>query len=336
MNKIMTVGLTCLALSLGAFMSCSKPGSDPDIPKPKPGPGPSPEPEPKVITHKNFLIEELYYTGTWISKGKFGFYDKDQYLKITNPTDEVLYLDGLGLAVTHFQSTEKIELPDAENFISTHVNIGSLVQFPGDGKTYKVDPHKSVIVCGYAVNHQKEGDYKNPTSVDLSTAGFEWLTKEQIESNEYPENEQAVHLKPIYIREDFDELGEFDLGKGSTILLVKLPKSPSEELKKQDYQWKYRAPSQNGHHHKDGACLKLPNDSVIDAVSLCPQDLFKWSVVAPTLDKGHTSVKENSGSSNQETSGKSVARRNNNRQLEDTNNSTLDFEPQRASLLPKK
>lgn len=350
MNRLSILGLG-LALTVASMVGCQKPGEEPKK-KVTPGHGGT-TPTPEVITHKNLILDEIFYVGTWreADKGatyvaKGWKYDYDQYIKITNPTSEPLYLDGLGLAVSHFQANAMAGLAPEENFMETHFGVSAIVQFPGTGKEHKVDPGQSVIVAARASDHRKSKDGDdgmfNPASLDLSKANFEWLSPEQLKSEDYfDDNKNVPNLIPIYDgSEDFKDPSEnlrpFSIGSSSAVALVKLPANPRTELQKDEYLWSYVNRQQNGHHHASGACIKLPNELVLDAVALCPQNTFKWHVLSTTLDKSYTSVSLEASRTNEKESGMAVVRKRDGRQIVDTNDSKLDFEPQRASLFDQK
>lgn len=351
MNKLSILGLG-LALVVASMAGCKKPGEEPN-PKKIPGGGEGPKPTPEVITHKNLILDEIFYVGTW-KKAEGGAarfakgwkYEYDQYIKITNPTSEPLYLDGLGLAVSHFQSNAMAGLSTEDNFINSHFGVNAIVQFPGTGKEHKVDPGQSVIVAGRACDHRKskdgeEGEY-NPASLDLSGAQFEWLSAKQFEyEDKFADNESVPNMIPIYdgtsdYTDPEETLEPFSIGANSAVALVKLPANPRTELQKEEYQWRYVNTQQNGHHHASGRCIKLPNELVLDAVALCPQNTFRWHVLSTTLDKSYTSVSLEASTTNEKESGMAVVRKRDGRQIVDTNDSKLDFEPQRASLFDKK
>src|SRR3712207_7587865 len=52
----------------------------------------------------------------------------------------------------------------------------------------------------------------------------------------------------------------------------------------------------SGHSHNNEndpvEMLKIPNGWVVDAVQICPQQDYKWSVVGPELDRGYKRSEE--------------------------------------------
>lgn len=298
------------------------------------------EPEVKQLDH--LIIEEVAYAGVWTPQNVM---DKDiTYLKITNPTSRVVYLDGLGLIASAFSSDQLLELGKDADFTKTHINALRVMKFPGNGQQYPLAPGKSVIVTGAAIDHRAErvdedGDpvkTANPHAFDLSGANFEWLTKEQLESDDYVDNAKVPNMLPVYSGGDWEdpEGSAFKIGNG-LLALIKFG-ATTEELKQKDYEWSwYSNNSAGGHGHaKNGKCLKLPNAWVIDAVNICPKHSFKWYIAAQSIDAGFASVRLTSESDKQ-IAGKVIVRRHDGRSFVDTNNSTQDFEVKDASILKK-
>lgn len=60
-----------------------------------------------LIDENDFIIEEIFFTGTLRASNKQ--YYGDDYVKIYNNTDRILYADGLALVESKFISTEKYD-----------------------------------------------------------------------------------------------------------------------------------------------------------------------------------------------------------------------------------
>ena len=80
----------------------------------------------------DFIIEEIFFTGTATPEGKQYF--GDQYIKLYNPTDRVLYADGLILADSEFLTVTKRDY--TPNIMAEAFTAGSMVQIPGTGTQY--------------------------------------------------------------------------------------------------------------------------------------------------------------------------------------------------------
>lgn len=55
-------------------------------------------------TSNDLILEEIFFTGSKTPEGQFYF--GDQYFKITNNTDQVLYADGMLLIQSSFMTNE--------------------------------------------------------------------------------------------------------------------------------------------------------------------------------------------------------------------------------------
>ncbi|MBL1407659.1 DUF4876 domain-containing protein [Sphingobacterium faecale] len=144
----------------------------------------------------DFVIKQIYYAG---SDNKEGAIFRDQFVEIHNNTDRVLYADSLYIARAwgrqspnkqsyHYQSNEQLDwsksisnsVGEAAN--TDYVYLSDLLMIPGNGKTYPVQPGKSIVIAQNALNHKvpfvdnngKETGVRNPDlTVDLSKADFE-------------------------------------------------------------------------------------------------------------------------------------------------------------------
>ena len=118
-----------------------------------------------LIDKDDFIIEEIFFTGTLRESGKQ--YYGDSYVKIYNNTDHVLYADGLALVESKFVSTQKYDYtPDIRQDTMT---VHAIYVVPGSGEEHPVQPGESMVICDTGINHQ----VANPNSFDLSEANFE-------------------------------------------------------------------------------------------------------------------------------------------------------------------
>ena len=303
-------------------------------------------------------------------------YDYDKYIIIYNPTSKVIYLDSLCIARTAFQMDLAIDLKGDEEFTETHCPVDNIMMFPGSGHDYPINPGEEKVLTAVAINHTLSREEmmkkytfvsesffiggtstENKKACDLSGADFEWLTPSQMRNNYfyYLEDTNTVpNLIPVFAGFQYNNPeceGQFDVPENRTLLLVKLG-VPRTDLDQEAYWWDYETGHENSFHsletphHKahvkgDAHCVKLPNEWVIDAVSICPQKNYKRTRVSKEIDAGYNSVREGRESDAQQGSwrGYSLQRKYNGERFQDTNNSTTDFEKQAATLLtipPKK
>ena len=125
----------------------------------------------------DFIIEEIYFTGSLTPQGKQ--YEGDQYIKLYNPTNKVLYADGLLIADSKFLTTSKQKVEP--NIIDEAFSVEGIVQIPGNGTQYPVAPGRWIVIADQAINHKEN----NANSLDLSKADFE-IYYEQIKDEDNP------------------------------------------------------------------------------------------------------------------------------------------------------
>jgi len=79
-----------------------------------------------------FVISEMFFTGALTPEGKQ--YSNDQYIKIANNSDSVLYADGLAFVESSFMTVSKFDYtPDIMNQAMT---IDAIYIIPGSGKDH--------------------------------------------------------------------------------------------------------------------------------------------------------------------------------------------------------
>lgn len=160
-TNFLHTGLLVLALTSLGMTSCHH--------------GENLRPEPPAKEHlENLGFTEISYGGSLYEKmGLVTTYGYDNYLKIYNPTDEPIVLDGLALVISSFKASEYLDLGE-HNFFSTHISGSRVMVFPGNGNEYKIEPKKSITVAAYAVDHTKESKeyYSCKNSIDLSSAAL--------------------------------------------------------------------------------------------------------------------------------------------------------------------
>lgn len=265
----------------------------------------------------DFVIAEIFLPGTYNEAGKQ--YNGDQYVRIYNNTDQVLYADGLILLESKFTTTMKYQsvTPDIMN---EAMAVQSVAVVPGSGTDYPVQPGESFIICDNAINHLEA----NPNSIDLSGANVEWYleSKADADNPDVPNMDiYYCYTKTIWI---LSKQGNRAYAIG------RLPEGMAKEQYIADYTYDYTYVMQNGTESKPQSTYQFPNEWVIDAVNVGSVNEWQWNVTAVELDMGHTYIGQNNTIA--ENIGKCVMRKvaytEGERQvLQDTNNSTVDFTP---------
>ncbi len=269
-------------------------------------------------TQENFVIKEVFFTGTVTPQGKT--YNGDKYFIIYNNSDKVLYADSLMIAESHFLTTTKRDYtPDV---MATDFTTSSIVMIPGTGKTYPIQPGGSITIANNAINHL----FYNELSVDLRNADFELTLLNSINVD----NPQVTDLENISGYMTMHNRGY------KSYVIAKMKGSKEDFLTNQAYVTGYVNAAGNV---TNANVYKIPNSWVLDAVNLSVASEFNWIVTNPVLDMGWTYCgKVNSDDTRY---GKSVIRKvystapNGRVILQDTNNSAEDFTPESKPSLFK-
>ena len=254
----------------------------------------------------DFIIEEIFFAGTATPEGKQYF--GDQYIKLYNPTDRVLYADGLVLADSEFLTVTKIDY--TPNIMAEAFTAGSMVQIPGTGTQYPVQPGKSIVIAEQGINHKEN----NPNSIDLSKADFENFYPPRVKDVDGVGVTNNINLHGIFI---FNNRGN------RSYVIARFPEGTTTTTLQYDYEYKV------GTKLMQRQALKIPNNWIVDAVNLSTKTGFEWIVTSSSLDSGWTYVAKGEGDASRY--GKSVRRKvlsekNGKPIFKDTNNSTEDFE----------
>lgn len=112
-------------------------------------------------------FSEIFYAGT------SPFYFRNQFYEITNNSDEIVYLDGLYFA-NLYPSTATTNLPTwPTGDGNRYVYAERVWKIPGDGTTYPLAPGESFSIAQFAANH-KLPQYNPNSPIDCSTSEFEF------------------------------------------------------------------------------------------------------------------------------------------------------------------
>lgn len=283
-----------------------------------------------VAVSSNFVIEEIYYTGSTYP-GTTKTYIGDQYFKITNNSDELLYADGLTIAESTFMTTNKYDY--TPNLMDKKVAVQAIYKVPGNGKEYPIEAGKSIIIADKAIDHIAETGI--PTTFDLSKADFEWYDESSVPSVQDTDNPDVPNLDKIY---SYSRSIWIVSQQGNrAYLLLRMGTDTEDFLKNYEESYKYVHPATN--KEITSKSYFVPNEWILDAVNLSPKDKYAWLVTDTSLDAGYTQCGENSKDPNRY--GKSVRRKvshineKGRSVLQDTNNSSEDFIPTSNPSLSK-
>lgn len=283
-----------------------------------------------AVISEGFVIEEIFFAGNRYPETNKS-YIGDQYFKITNNSDKVRYADGLTIAEGEF--TTYLFNDYTPNRTEEETPVQALYQVPGNGTEYPVQPGKSIIICDKAINHLEETGI--PTTFDLSNADFEWFDESPIPRIKDTDNPDVPNLNKIYSLSYTIWL--INQQGNRSYLLLRMGKDDESFLAENEKEYSYYHPGAERTITRKG--YFVPNEWIIDAVTLSNKDKHQWLSISSSLDAGYTHCGENSADPDRK--GTSVIRKishtneNGRKVLQDTNNSSEDFIPTSKPSLAK-
>ena len=272
------------------------------------------------------IFKEVYYSMVK-PNGKMP-YMRDQFFEIYNNSDEVLYLDNCVLGL--LEGTQGI-LPTAwmENgeIMKKYAMGYYTVAFVGTGTQYPVQPGKSVVIAGQALNHIAEtesmydasvsGAKKSPVNLinaDYEVCLMDYKPAVAIDNPDVP-NMTVIHAASTgnYFTLPF---------AGNAIILAKLPEGVNPiDYAKDESNFEER-PDGN---YAGTKYLMIPQEYVLDGLNIVNSDASKRTIrLRSEVDAGIVFMTENY-------SGLSIRRKVERIAeagrviLKDTNNSSDDF-----------
>ena len=269
----------------------------------------------------DLIIAEIFFTGTLQSSGNQ--YYGDDYVKLYNNTDHVIYADGLTLFESKFLTTEKRDYtPDR---MAEGVTVQALYTIPGSGTDHPVAPGEYILLADTGIDHRQI----NPNSFDLSHADWEWYDVSTVPSTLDIDSPLVDNLdkwycytKSIFLLHNrgFRAIG-----------IARLPEGKDKFLADAWYEFDYEIVSAAGTFPMTGNGYLVPNSAVVDVVNCSAVSVWQWNVTDPSLDRGWTHCGVNDNDKTRYFH--SVRRKllyvtdDGRPVFKDTNNSTEDFNP---------
>ncbi|MFV0531258.1 MAG: DUF4876 domain-containing protein [Flavobacteriales bacterium] len=143
----------------------------------------------------DLVIKQIYYAGSHIQQGAVF---RDQFMEIYNNSNEVIYADGLyigqlygknntttdtyTLSSGQYDWSQSIGMTAGSTANTDYVYADYVLQIPGTGEEYPINPDESIVIAQSALNHkapltdnaEKPLEVQDPSlTVDLSGADFE-------------------------------------------------------------------------------------------------------------------------------------------------------------------
>ena len=265
-----------------------------------------------------FVIEEIFFTGNLL-EGSTSTNSGEQYIKIANNSDEVLYADGIMLMEAKINSaTNNTYNPDIR---PEYCGVQAIYVIPGNGTDVPVQPHESILIANNAQNFRAD----NPTSFDLTVADFEWYDESASSAYLDIDNPDVPNMDKWFCY----SMSYWSMhNRGFHGYCIALPPAGVDmDTFLSDYRWEgtYTMHTQAGDFEMDITnAYKVPNSWVLDAVNLSVEEVFYMLSFDTSLDAGyaHCGITD----MDPERYGKSVRRKiDADGYFADTNNSTSDF-----------
>lgn len=165
----------------------------------------------------SLVISELYFNGTMVD---FLLY-KSQFIELYNNSAEVVYADGLYIAMLAptRNGSGASEVPLALD-LTEKVYAQKIMRVPGSGTDYPVQPGETILIALNAVDYSNGGTSTNP---DLSVATLETYATAWMESlgrsGSYDDvdNIDVPNMECIYINQTYGWM-QFDAATPSVAL----------------------------------------------------------------------------------------------------------------------
>ncbi len=279
-------------------------------------------PDVEEVKSGSFVIEEVFFSGCLLEDGKSSdSMDGDQYFKITNNTDNLLYADGLFFCRSSEHSQNggfAYWLIDDD--LSGQILVKDMFRIPGDGDDVPVLPGHSVTVAFSAQNFKAENGY----GIDLSGVDFEIF--DDIENLDIDNPDVPNMTVFLSASKSFNFLHNRGY---ESYALVKFPDNVTDESFLSDNaftgtrsMWMDGEALLEGNPYPAGSYV-IPNAWVVDGINCGVEEDYGNPAFNASIDAGYTGCGTVDKDPNR--FGKSVLRKSANGKLVDTGNSTNDF-----------
>ena len=225
----------------------------------------------------DFIISEVFFTGTLRPTGNQ--YYGDDYVKIYNNTDHVLYADGLTFLESKFTTTQKYNY--RPNVMASAFTVQAIYTIPGSGTDYPVQPGEELLICDTGIDHR----VANENSFDLSHADFEWYDVSTSPTNLDIDSPTVPNLDKWYCY----TLSFFLLhNRGfKAWALARIPIDKEQYLSQYLYRYNYEIIVESGTYPMSQQAYKMPNEWIVDAVNCSVEAEYAWNVTHSSLDRGY-------------------------------------------------
>lgn len=245
---------------------------------------PSTEPEPDTPApgilprSEDMVIAEVFFTGTLQSSGNN--YYGDDYVKLYNNSNHLVYADGLTFFESKFLTTEKFDYtPD---IMEEAMTVQALYTIPGSGTDHPVRPGEYLLLADTGIDHRT----LNPNSFDLSHADFEWYDISSSPNNMDIDAPGVPNLDKWYC---YSKSFFILHNRGFRAYgIARIPVDKETYLRDYLYNYEYVMVLESGTFPMSQDAYRLPNEWIVDVVNCSIPTNRIWNVSSSTLDKGWT------------------------------------------------
>ena len=267
----------------------------------------------------DLIIAEVFFSGTLQTSGNQ--YYGDDYVKLYNNTDHVVYADGVTLFESKFLTTEKRDyFPDR---MDEGVTVQALYTIPGNGNDHPVQPGEYILLADTGIDHRQV----NPNSFNLSHADWEWYDLSNVPSNIDIDSPDVKNLDKWYC---YTKSVFMLHNRGyRAVGIARISGDKNSFLSEAAYSFDYETVTIAGTFPMSDTGYLIPIDDVIDVVNCSVPSEWAWNVTHPSLDRGFTGCGSTANDKNRYF--KSVRRKllyitqDGRPVLKDTDNSSDDF-----------
>ena len=272
------------------------------------------------------VIKEVYSVGA--ADGFVSLF-KDQFIEIFNNSAETLYADGLYICNLHGETGNAGDDTPISSVLSTDefIYADAIDQIPGNGEDYPVEPGKSIVIALNAVNF-KEGNPQSDKALDNTDVTLErysvaWLEQQGRTGNPFLDldNPGVPNMTNVYIHEATNFYSFFAYGTGAALVSSDISFTESDIVD-------YTKPGSTNTFR----LMRIPVDKVLDGVDILENSqAADYKRFPSVIDAGFHYLKADgnafySGMSSRRIKDETASARFGRVILQDTNNSSVDFE----------
>ncbi len=268
----------------------------------------------------SLVIKEFYYSGA--NDPTYSILFKDQFVEIYNNSDEVVYADGLYIAnlAPSTSGSDANDVPLGLD-LTEYVYAQKVLRVPGNGTENPIQPGESIVICLNAVDYTNGGANAD-ISVDLSNADFETYAVDWLESlgrtgNAWfdLDNVDVPNMECIYL--NIENYGWFNFTtEGASVAIFRNDNFTVETV----VDPRVETPVYSSY------MVKVAVDDIIDGIDMMANaETGDFKRLPSSIDAGFNYV-EGSSYTSQSVRRKVAKEVDGRKILQDTNNSTNDFE----------